>query len=116
VLGAHLAEAPWDARAHYQRAHALMHLGRVREAEEAFTKVLACDTGQLTALHGRAAARMMQGRGEEAIADLSRVIEEDPQPAQALLSRAQVMAQRGDEEGALKDLRSRRVGIGSTPR
>jgi len=104
---------PEDADAHFQRGLALVLLGRVPEAKEAFERVIALRPGHIEALEALGGIALDAGRLEEARGYFERVIAANPHELGVSLSLVELDADAGNVDQALKRLReSERWGGG----
>jgi serine/threonine protein kinase/Tfp pilus assembly protein PilF len=94
---------PTDEQAHGVRGHALLHLGRLEEAEEALTQSLRYDARNLFVLKDRAGVRVRRGRLDEALSDLEDILAKEPASVFGLLQRGLIRQRRGDLKGAAED-------------
>ncbi len=93
------------ARSFY-RGQALLMLGQIDAAADAFSAATAGSQKEQRAVIGLARARAMQGRTDESVRLLDDVLAETPSNAQALLARGQILAARGRFTDAMVTLRT----------
>lgn len=79
-------------------------LGRLDQAESAFTVALALNPASRRAAHFRGLGRYRQGLWDLAIADFSRVLAQEPTDGPALFHRAIARAKAGNLRGGVADL------------
>ncbi|HJQ18455.1 MAG TPA: tetratricopeptide repeat protein [Allosphingosinicella sp.] len=97
--------APASSIAHAVRALALIHLGRLDEAEVAIDKAHSFDNVHPRAFQARGLLHMRRGRPEKAIPDFSRYLADyNPDSAMALIERALAYEKTGALEKAKADL------------
>lgn len=100
----YLSHMPADGRAQYWHGHALVHLGRHDEAEEALTRAVSCNTRDADAGFFRALARAKKNDLRGAIKDFTRVLEIRPEWTDALRNRSVVYLRLKEYDPAIRDL------------
>jgi tetratricopeptide (TPR) repeat protein/transglutaminase-like putative cysteine protease len=99
-----IALAPQWALAHADRGIALIHLGRLDEAEASLASALRLDDTEFAAHQGMGRIAQMRGRGEDAVRAYTRSLELRADNVATLSWRAEAYASLGRFDDALADM------------